>query len=298
MIRCLLVRAAQFCKTASGEPVLPVLFARALADTVPALADCIAVSYWPGGSHAIEDAALHEADAVIVYGGEEAVRSIAQRTLRDTRLIVHGPKLSIGIVGRAASIDVASAIAYAVSAYDQQGCVSPHVVYVEEGGAVTAKQLAGAIAAALAELVVEFPRRTISTAEAMAIREARTSAEFGMISGADTAVYASEDTSYTVIYDVDTAMRASCLNRTLYVKSIERAEAIFDLLQPHRGIMQSVALAGFSANQAQALAMLLAKCGVTRVTSFQHLPWPPMWWHHDGAGPLRELLTWHDMESP
>ena len=297
MIRCMLVKAAQLGKSASGEPVLPVLFARALAHVNASLAECLAVSYWPGGSGAAEAAALRQADAVIVYGGHEAVSAIGNRVHDPARLIVHGPKISIGIVGRNADRDVAADIAYSVAAYDQQGCVSPHAIYVERNGNVAPKELARAVASRLAELAVSYPRRSVDAAEANAIRSVRTQAEFRASESDASEVFSSDDTSYTVIYDEDTTLLPSCLNRTVYIKSIERAQNILPLLQPHRGTLQSVAIAGFSAKEAQALALMLADCGVTRIASFQALPWPPMWWHHDGRGALRELITWLDIEA-
>lgn len=297
MIRCLLVRSAQLGKTASGEPVLPVLFARALADINPPLGECLAVAYWPGGNSEAEELALQQAETVVVYGGEDTVRAISSRVANPARLIVHGPKLSIGIVGRAATADIAHDIAHAAAAYDQQGCVSPHAVYVERNGNITPKQLARAVADCLADLAVDYPRRNIDAAEAAAIRNARTRVEFRNVENDESEVYASKDTSFTVIYDEDVTLLPSCLNRTLYIKPIEAAQHLSQLLLPHRGIMQSVALAGFSANQAQSLALMLAECGVTRIATFKNLPWPPMWWHHDGRGVLRELVTWHDIEA-
>jgi hypothetical protein len=232
-----------------------------------------------------------------VYGGREAVQAIGSRVGDATRLIVHGPKLSIGIVGRNADSNVAADIAYAVAAYDQQGCVSPHAIYVERGGSIAPKQLAQAVASQLADLSVSYPRRGIDAAEANAIRAARIRVEFRASENDASEVFSSDDTSYTVIYDEDPTLLPSCLNRTVYIKPIERAQNILPVLQPHRGTLQSVALAGFTAKEALTLAQLLADCGVTRVASFQALPWPPMWWHHDGRGVLRELLTWYDIEA-
>lgn len=293
IIRSLLVRAATLGKTASGEPVLPVLFARALHAVNPRLAACLAVTYWPGGSHNLESVALEAADAVIVYGGSETVRSIRGRIGPDTRLIVHGPKLSLGIVGRKATLAAAPGIASATAAYDQQGCVSPHVIYVERGGELEPRDLARAVADELKSLAIRLPRRKVSAGEAIAIRDARTRAEFRD----DAEVFAAADTSYTVIYDEDETLVTSCLNRTLYVKPINDVSMLNALLDPHRRLMQSVALAGFSAAQRTAIFHQLSECGVTRVTTFEELPWPPMWWHHDGRGPLQELLFWHDLET-
>ena len=76
----------------------------------------------------------------------------------------------------------AAAIARAVAAYDQQGCVSPHAVYVQAGG-VDAMELAAAIARELEVLAESLPARRLNAAEAIAIRGARDRAEFRSIAG-------------------------------------------------------------------------------------------------------------------
>jgi hypothetical protein len=48
----------------------------------------------------------------------------------------------------------------------------------------------------------------------------------------------------------------------------------------------------------QALARALGAAGATRITTFAAAPWPPPEWHHDGRGPLVELLRWTDLEAP
>ena len=292
VVRSLLVRAATLGKTASGEPVLAVLFARALARAAPHIAETLAITHWPGGTEEIEAVALTKADVIIVYGGGDTVKDVAARAPAGARIVVHGPKLSLGLVGRGAGLEVAGPIARAVAAYDQQGCVSPLVVYVEQGGHCEARALARAIAAEMGKLAATVPRRSIDAAEAIAIRDARTRAEFR-----DNAeVFGPDDTTYTVIYDEDVELTASCLNRTLYVKAIADVATLQRVLEPHRNVLQSVAVAGFTREQIDAFAPLLGDVGVTRITTFERLPWPPMTWQHDGRGPLRELLIWQDID--
>ena len=297
LIRTLLVKAPSLGKTASGEPVLAVLFAKALERVAPEVANALAVTYWPGGTEDLEAVALNAADTVIVYGGSETVDAVKRRTNSDTRLLVHGPKHSFGIVGRRAELSVARAIAQAAAAYDQQGCVSPHAVFVEANGRVNARDLAQAIAHEFEVLRDTLPRRKVSAGEALAIREARTRAEFSEIAGNDVATFASEDTSYTVVYDAKPQLTASCLNRTLYIHPIENIETLPELLRDKRDVLQSVAIAGFGNDEISSIVRILADAGATRVTTFEQLPWPQMTWHHDGRGPLLELLTWHDLET-
>ena len=290
LIRSLLVKSATFGKTASGEPVLPVLFARALHQVAPEMAACIALSYWP---HDVvtQTAALELADLVVVYGGADAVQSIRSTAPGETRVIVHGPRLSFGLVGTQATARTVRSVATAIAAYDQQGCVSPHVVYVV-GDRARARTFAGDVARELRQLAVTLPRGTITPAEAVAIRNARTAAEFAE----NAELFGSEQEGFSVIYEDTPEFKLSCLNRVLYVKPLSAPADVLQVL-PRRDVLQSAALDGFEQSEKAELARALGLSGISRVTSFDRLPWPPMHWHHDGSSPLRELVWWQDIES-
>lgn len=300
LIRSLLVKAATLGKTATGEPLLPVLFARALESVDAGLASCLAVTHWPGGQSLVEDEALVAANVVVTYGGGDAVRSIRSRAPVTARIVEHGPRVSVGLVGRdslrtdAMARAAAARVAWAVSLFDQHGCVSPHVIWVENG-AVDSHAFAHRLAEAMDLLAVELPRGRLSAAEAVAIHEERTRAEFRAIEGEDVEVLEGRDASWVVIHDASPAFEASCLNRTLRVKPVARLEDVPELIEPLRGFVQTVAVEG-AGERIRELAFRVARAGATRITDFERMPWPPYAWHHDGGGPLLELVTWVDHE--
>ena len=301
LVRSLLVRAATLGKTAAAEPLLTVLFARALARVDPGLAACIAITHWPGGGSLVEDEVVSEADVIVVYGGEEAVRAMRSRAPATARVIEHGPRVSLGMVGRAAlasnaiAAATAARVAWAVSLFDQQGCVSPHVVWVERGGAIEPRAFAHRVGDALAALVTELPAGRLSASEAAAIHDARTAAEFRAIAGEDVDVRVGDAAGWTVIYDGEPRFEPSCLNRTIRIKAIDALEDVPDRLEALRGRVQAVGLEG-AGDRTSTLAASLADAGVTRITDFRSLPWPPVAGHHDGAGPLDELVRRVDLE--
>ncbi|HEV2150338.1 MAG TPA: acyl-CoA reductase, partial [Longimicrobiaceae bacterium] len=196
LVRSLLVKAATLGKMAVGEPLLPALFARGVAEEDPQLGECLAVTYWPGGDEALERVALGMADAVVVYGGAEAVASVRAGTPPGTRVLVYGPRLSFGVVGREALGDpeeaarLAAAAALDASTFDQQGCVSPHLFYVEEGGAVEPREWARLLAGAMQAAERELPRGTLARSEASAIRQLRGEAEFAQLAGSGVELHA------------------------------------------------------------------------------------------------------------
>ena len=292
LIRALLVRAASIAKTASGEPLLAPLFAQAITRDEPAIGRALAVTYWPGGNAALERAAFAAADAVIVYGGAQALAGVRAAAPGHARIVDHGPRLSAGFVARSALTDEAAArslaldVAHAVATFDQQGCVSPHAVFVEDGAAVSPRAFAGMVSAALHALQQDLPRGTLTAGEAAAIRVIRARAEFGT----HRELISTSDAPFTVILAQEAAFEPSCLQRTLVVHQVPALEDAFRILEPLRSLLQSAALAGDDDHPAA-----LARIGFTRITSFADIPWPDPAAHHDGRGPLVELLDFVDM---
>src|SRR5207249_1897285 len=144
-----LAGAAVLVKSGRDDPLSAPAFQRALAAVDPALAATIVAAYWPGGDPAREDAALGRAEVVAVTGSDATLAALAPRLGR--RLIAHGPRWSVAVVGRAAAAEV-DAIALDVALHDQRGCLSPHAVYVTGDARGFAERLAAALDAVAVRL--------------------------------------------------------------------------------------------------------------------------------------------------
>lgn len=302
LIRALLVKTPSLGKLASGQPILPVLFARALDSVDRALARALAITYWPGGTTTVERPLVDAADAVVVYGGADAVSAIRSLAPDHPRLLTHGPRFSVGLVSHealAAALTDDTAlpdrVARAVATFDQQGCVSPHAIWVEDRDHDLVDRFVDAVAVALQRLETALPRGRITPPEAARIQQERGAAALRTHSGS-TRVLASTGTDWTVVLDRDTTFRPSCLNRFVRIHPVYALDQVTETLAPAGHQLQSVAIAAPAPRRAT-LAHDLARIGATRITSFDRLPWPPPQWHHDGRGPLQELLRWVDLET-
>src|SRR5437773_3213669 len=136
----LLVKSASLGKSASEEPLFPALFVQSLAEVDERLAACFAVTWWPGGTEELEAVAFGRAEAVIAYGSEAAIDAVNTRVPLGVRFVAYGHKLSFGVIGcewlsPERVEETARQAGYDVAKYDQQGCLSPHLFYVERGGA-------------------------------------------------------------------------------------------------------------------------------------------------------------------
>ena len=302
LIRGLLVKSASLAKTSAGEPLLGALFAGALAHDDPELGDCIAVTYWPGAANRLETAALAGVDYAIVYGADETISALRDRAPAGLPIRGFGHRLSFAVVLRDALTEQAASstaleAARQVATFDQQGCVSPHLVYVESGGDVAPAEWAALLAGELARIERVWPRGGVAPGEATEIRRARTDAEFRELAGSGVVLHASEpDTAWTVIFDPDPAFQPSCLNRLVRVKPIGDRLDIVPHLGPAARHLQSIGYAG-DPRRVMDLAEALGQLGASRITPLAEMAWPRASWHHDGHPPLRELVRWCDFHG-
>src|SRR5271157_2875370 len=89
------------------------------------------------------------ADLRVAWGGREAVEAIMNLPRRfGTEDIVFGPKTSFVVVGaerlseEAEARKTATLVARDTVALGQRGCNSPHTIFVERGGALSAEAFA------------------------------------------------------------------------------------------------------------------------------------------------------------
>ena len=301
VVRALLTRSPVLLKPGLYDAVLPVLFARALAECDPELANALAVLYWPGGSEAAEAEVLARAGLVVVYGGADTVEAVRARLSATTPLVAYSHRVSVALVGREALAGgraerTARAAARAVAAFDQRGCVSPHLFWVEEGGALTPSRWAARLATALADIETDLPAGPAPADTASLVQQLRGTWELKQAAGGGARVHRPPGVEWTVVYDPDPAFAPSCLGRFAWVKPVPDLGAVPTLLAGARPFLQTAAMCG-AGGRAPALAEQLGGAGISRVTTLERMAWPPAWWHHDGGDPLRALTRWVDWEA-
>jgi hypothetical protein len=306
LIRGLLVKSAVLLKPGRGDAVLPILFLQGLQEESPDLASCAAALYWPGDRAEEPEVgemartAVAEADLVVVYGGDDTVQGIRSQLPPTVPLLAYHHRVSLGVIGRDALTAegiaaVAADGARAVALFDQRGCVSPHVLYVEEGGSVDPADFARALAQAMEATEKELPLGTLRPGEASAAQQVRGTAELKAAAGSGVVVHSGEGNSWTVLFDPDPTFHASCLSRVIRVKPVSDVLEVPALLRPLASHLQTVAVEGV-ADRLDELTEGLARAGAVRVCPLRSAPWPPPWWHHDGLGSLRSLVRWVDRE--
>jgi hypothetical protein len=301
MVLGLLTRSAQFVKCASGGAFIPRLFAHSLYEADAKLGSCLEVAEWKGGSEPLEAALFAEADCVVATGSDEMLEAIAKKIPRTARFVAYGTRVSFGYVTRAALEENAETVAQKaaadVTAWNQRGCLSPHVIYVEDAGKITAETFAALLAGQLAAAEKTFPRGTLPAADAAAIAARRSFYEVRAAHSLETKMWASpESTAWTVILENDPLFQVSCANRFIYIKAVAGLAHALQGAELVRDKMSTVGLSSTAA-QARELAQHLARWGARRICPLGQMQNPPLGWRHDGRPPLGDLVTYTDWEK-
>jgi hypothetical protein len=298
----LLTRSAQFVKCASGASFLPRLFAHSIYEADGKLGACLEIAEWRGGNLDLENALFAEADCVTATGSDETLDEIRKRLPFKTRFLGHGHRVSFGFVAGevlygSRGKKIVAAAADDVAAWNQLGCLSPHVIYVQLGGEISPEHFAQLLAEELEKREASEPRGELPAEHAAAIASRRGIYEVRAAHSPDnTQHWCSKDsTAWTVIFEADARFQLSCLNRFIYVKGVADLKTALENADGVRGKVSTVGVA-VPEEKINEIATQLARWGVTRICPLGQMQNPPLLWRHDGRPALGDLVTWTDWE--
>lgn len=279
LIRGLLLGSHNLCKLPSaGLPEL-AQFRDALP---PSLASRIELA-----SH-LPAEWLERADAIVVFGDDETVRQIRSLAQPEQTFVMHGHKISLGVVFHDPKLASVRAAARDASIFDQLGCLSPHVFYVADDPFGYAVKLADE----MERFDAEHPRRALSIAEANEIRNRRAELVFRAANDKSLALFQSAgSTAWTVVFDANPDFPQSPLNRFVFVKPLPADLATE--FAPVRRHLSTIGMWPASIENARKLAT----SGANRLCPIGRMQLPPWTWHHDGQAVLAPLVRWVDFEA-
>lgn len=306
LVSGLLVKAGSLGKVSRAEPVFASLFARLLAEVEPRWRDCFAVVWWPSGA-SNERTAFALADVVLAYGGNDALQAMQANIPVTTRFLPHGHKLSFGMVSAAAlsvhkAPGVARQAALDVARYDQQGCYSPHVFYVQRGAPVSPADFAHHLAAELTGLQHQLPRRVLSLEESAHVGAWRDSHALAALQETDpsppahTVLGHGSGLSTVVFSERPMPLTAGPLNRNVWVLAVDTLDEVMPLISAQRHFLQTAGLAA-APEELLHLGQCLGDAGVTRICALGAMTSPEAGWHHDGRFNLLDLVRMVDIEA-
>src|SRR4029077_4758974 len=153
---------------------------------------------------------------VTATGSDETLAAIRAKLPVKTRFLGYGHRVSFGYVasGALSSFSAKKVVARAatdVVAWNQLGCLSPHVIYVENGGGVIPEQFAEMLGDELARRESTEPRGDLPVETAATIASRRGLYQVRAAHSPDTRFWQSkESTAWTVVYEADPRFQLSC----------------------------------------------------------------------------------------
>jgi hypothetical protein len=188
LTRGLLLGSQSRCKIpSSGLPELEE-FCRALPPELQALVEI---------SPTLPEEWLTSADAVIVFGSDETIAHFRSLVHPEQIFVAHGHRVSFGIVFDDPEFRSVAGAARDISIFDQQGCLSPQVLFVRN----QPREYAARLAEEMERYQAQEPRAKLTPAEAAAIRGLREEITFRAANGEPVALWQSlRSTKWTVIF--------------------------------------------------------------------------------------------------
>lgn len=294
IVAAILAGIPSLVKPATREPFLPTLLVESIGVVAPELQRSIALAPWRGGSDDLDTAALDAADIVLAYGRDTTLDRIAAR--RPRRLLRYGHRLSVALIaGSALGPRTARALAQQTVLYDQQGCLSPQVVVVEDAGRDEVDLFAALVAAELGVFEHELPRAAASLAERASVWRWLERQRWRGQEGADVTVHGGRDGAGSVVCDRTHDWPTSPTFRNLVVVPVSRLIDSRAVLQSLAGKIEAIGYAGPTERLAE-VAAIAADVRGHRMCPLERLQAPPFGWCQSGHRRLASLLG-HDGPS-
>ncbi|MBK1829663.1 hypothetical protein JIN77_02915 [Verrucomicrobiaceae bacterium R5-34] len=233
----------------------------------------------------LTDSHWQRANVVVAIGSDATMQQVQEQIRPDQTFIPHGHKLSIGVV--TADFEQAATLAAKDSSlFNQRGCLSPHAIYVQGD----ARKFATLMAQKMARFNQHTPAESLSLSEAGAVANLRETTRFLAANGDTTELWHSGDLAWTVIWENDSTLKLSCLNRCVYIKPLPEP-CTAETLGAEAHYLSTIALHPFDPDLAERLAELPAH----RICPLGKSQEPSLFWHHDGFAPLASLVKWKDI---
>ena len=279
LVRGLLLGSHNLCKLpGAGLPEVEA-FAAALPDALRSRVEFATT---------LPDAWLSTAGAVVVFGADETVAHFRSLIIPPQKFLGYGHRVSLALVFHDPDFQSVASAALDASLFDQQGCLSPHSIYVAD----RPEEYAARLAIEMERVQLAHPRSPLTLSEAAAISEIRETTRFRAALGQPVQLWESPGSdAWTVILDADPLFSPSVLNRVIFVRPLPENPAA--ALAPARPYLSTIAIWPNTAPYAEQAAAL----GASRVCALGRMQEPPWNWRQDGQPALAPLVSWRGWET-
>jgi long-chain-fatty-acyl-CoA reductase len=284
LVRGTLTKNCNIAKMPSGDVVTAAYLAQSYFDVDPEhpITKSTSVVYWPSDEKRILEELMSFVDCICVWGGKEAVETIRKEAPSKIELLEFGPRRGIQLITKEAFSDlrqVTLKAAHDLTLFDQEGCFSPQISFVEGDIEKYSKSLAES----LNEENERLPKGYCPLSSHAVITNTRLYSEFR-----GHKVLASEKTEWTIIIvNEPQEIKLHPLGRTIFLVSVKNIKKALDYIGPET---QVVAIEPF--DKATELRDELTLKGVDRITHLGKMGYFAVGAPHEGMYPLSRMVRW------
>jgi len=230
-------------------------------------------------------------DIRIAWGGKDAVERVMTLPRKfGTEDIIFGPKYSFVYIDNTLKIEKLKDITYKlsldVSIFEQQGCNSPHTVFIQNDGEVNLDDFCNQLASSMDEVLKRLPKHKVSPSESLSVINTRTKYAF------DARVITSNGSEWTIIISDEDGLADACYSRTIFVKSVTEIKQVIKVVQKNKHQTLGLFL---NPDKKLDFARQITSKGIERITDIGQMsaftyPW-------DGMFPINRLIRWASLNN-
>lgn len=247
----------------------------------------VSVIYWPSSETMMTDTFIDMANAICVWGDIDAVNSIRSKPHINREVLSFGPRRGIQLIGKEVHTSkeihsIAQKAAHDLIVFDQEGCFSPQLAFVE-GEKEHVIKYAEELEKALEAETIKFPRGSMTLQQTASISHARAYSSF-----LGHHLHHKNNFDYTLIvpHSVEQT-RSHPLGRTLFLIPVGSLKEAVEHIGHET---QVVAVEPFE--KARELREELTMRGVDRITHLGKMAYFANGAPHEGIYPLSRLVRW------
>lgn len=291
VVEGLLTGNVNLLKLPSGDSGLSLALLKLLTDTEPKLAPYIYIFSIPSSDKTSLQALADLSDGIVTWGGDEAIRAMRSMAPAGCKLMEWGHRLSFAYLSGEGREEELEALAGHIIKTGGLLCSSCQVVYLDTADLKEARHFCQRFLPIL-EGAAACTHQTPGQAAQATLHGYEHRLELA-VKGSSAEVFQGRGCSVTLC--PDQALELSPLHGNVLVKCLPR-EGLASALFPQRGRLQTVGLL-CPPHEREELCQLLARAGVTRITTAGHMSEPFLGECHDGEYPLRRYLRLVDVEA-
>jgi hypothetical protein len=255
------------------EDALVASFFETLAEERIEFAGAARAQAWSARDENAPD--LRTFDAVVAFGRDDTLSKVREALRPDARFIAFGARASAGYVARGdlpnrdAARSLARAAARDIVLYDTEGCLSLHVLFVEDGGAVAQTEFSRMLDGEIAAAGIEFP-----TGQTTAARLSHARALAGFRESRGTAA----------------DLPPHFLPRMTTPVAVREPADALAYLRRHGVVLEGFAVSGGRDD----VLRMAATAGAVHIARLGELQNPPLSGNHGGRSRISDFVRWID----